>query len=153
MATISSTYSGNLKVDYVNDTVNIAKHDGSAKGLKLADVLVTATAGEINQQCDASANTETVIAAGAVSITKPHTSLALVGAGAVTLAAPSVDGVVKIICMTVDNGDVTLALTNVVGASAATTCTFNDANDTIVLVSSLAHAKWIMLKEVGVTVA
>lgn len=150
---MGTMYSGNINVDYANDTVDIAEHDGSAKGLKLGGTLVTATAAEINQRCDASANTETITAAGAVSITKPHTSLALVGAGAVTLAAPSVDGVVKIIVMTADNGDVTMALTNVVGGSAATTCTFNDANDCIVLVSSLARAKWIVLKEVGVTLA
>lgn len=153
MATVSKTHSGNLEIDYVADTVDIKKHNGSTKGLELASVLVTATAAEINQRCDASINTETLVAAGAVSITTTSTSLALVGAGAVTLAAPTVDGLVKIICMTVDNGDVTMALTNVVGGSAATTCTFNDANDTIVLVSSLARAKWIVLKEVGVSMA
>lgn len=94
---------------------------------------------------------ETVVGAGAVSVTKEHTSLALVGAGAVTLAAPSKPGLVKAITMTADNGDVTLALTNVQGGSAATTCTFNDVNDTLVLVAGAN--KWNVIKEVGVTMS
>lgn len=69
---------------------------------------------------------ETLTAAGAVSVVTPVTKVALVGAGAITLAAPfsGMIGKVKTIQMTTDNGDVTLALTNVVGGSAATTCTF-----------------------------
>lgn len=41
-------YSGNINVDYANDTVDIAEHNGSTKGLKLGGTLVTATAAEIN---------------------------------------------------------------------------------------------------------
>lgn len=41
-------FSNNINVDYLNNTVDIAQHDGSAKGLKLANTLVTATAAEIN---------------------------------------------------------------------------------------------------------
>lgn len=41
-------YSGNFDVDFQNDTVDIAKHDASAKGLKLGGTLVTATAAELN---------------------------------------------------------------------------------------------------------
>ena len=45
----------------------------------------------------------------------------------------------------------TLALTNVQGGSAATTATFNAANETLVL--SGGELKWNVLKEVGVTLA
>jgi hypothetical protein len=133
----------------------MSKTYGSLKAadLYVDDVLIAATPAEINARCDDSAMSETVIAAGAVSVSVAETSLALVGAGAVTLAVPTKPAMIKIITMTVDNGDVTLALTNVVGGSAATTCTFNDANDVLVLVSDLARAKWVVLKEVGVTLA
>ncbi|CAB4212823.1 hypothetical protein UFOVP1437_62 [uncultured Caudovirales phage] len=125
----------------------------SVAGFQIAGVAIGATAAEINVRNDDSAMSETIIAAGAVSATVAETSLALVGAGAVTLAVPTKPGLIKIITMTVDNGDVTMALTNVVGGSAATTCTFNDANDLIVLVSDLARAKWVVLKEVGVVLS
>ena len=46
-------YSGNLDVDFQNDTVDIAKHDGSTKGLELGGTLVTATAAEMNARLDA----------------------------------------------------------------------------------------------------
>lgn len=124
-----------------------------AADLLVDGVTIAATPAEINARCDDSAMSQTLIAAGAVSVSVAETSLALVGAGAVTLAVPTKPAMIKIITMTVDNGDVTLALTNVVGGSAATTCTFNDANDVLVLVSDLARAKWVVLKEVGVTLA
>lgn len=123
----------------------------STAGFEINSVAVNATAAEINARVDDSAMSETVSAAGAVSVTVAETSLALSGAGAVTLAVPTKPAMIKIITMTADNGDVTLALTNVVGGSAATTCTFNDVNDVLVLVSDLARAKWVVLKEVGVT--
>lgn len=125
----------------------------SAAGFKIAGVQINATAAEINARVDDSAMSETVTAAGAVSVSVAETSLALVGAGAVTLAVPTKPAMIKIITMTADNGDVTLALTNVVGGSAATTATFNDVNDVLVLVSDLARAKWVVLKEVGVVLS
>lgn len=112
-----------------------------------------ATAAEINSKCQNSVRTQTIAAAGALSVTIPQSNLALVGAGAVTLAAPTDNGMIKVISMTTDNGDVTLALTNVVGGSAATTCTFNDVGDHLVLVSSVLAGKWIVLKEVGVAMS
>ena len=112
------------------------------------------TSAEIAARCDDSAMVQTLAAPGAVSVTIAETSLAITGGGAVTLAVPTKPAMIKIITMTVDDGnDVTLALTNVVGGSAATTCTFNDANDLIVLVSDLARAKWVVLKESGVTMS
>lgn len=85
---------------------------------------------------------------GHVSITGPATSTY-----AVTLAAPTVPGVVMVIEMvgTTSTNAVTLALTNVVGGSAATTATFNAAGEILTLVSGTA--KWIVLDEIGVTLA
>lgn len=109
-----------------------------------------ATFAEINTASDLSAQTETIAAAGAVSVLKRITKVALVGAGAITLAAPDATmlGYVKILEMTADNGDVTMALTNVDGGSAATTCTFNDVGDALILVAGVS--KWHVIKEVGV---
>lgn len=126
----------------------------STAGFEIDSVAINATAAELNVRCDDSAMEETVSAAGALSLTTALSKLSLSGAGAVTLAAPSKPGFIKIIRMDADNGDVTLALTNVVGGSAATTCTFNDVNDRLVLVSdSAASGKWIVLKESGVAMA
>lgn len=111
------------------------------------------TSAEIAARADDSAMVDTIVGAGAVSVTTAETSVALVGAGAITLAAPTKPAFIKILTMTADNGDVTLALTNVVGGTAATTCTFNDVNDFIVLVSDLARAKWVVLKESGVAMS
>ena len=48
MSTTGKMYNQNIVVDFKNDTVDIAKHDLSAKGLKLGGTLVTASAAEIN---------------------------------------------------------------------------------------------------------
>ena len=56
--------------------------------------------------------------------------------------------------MVSDCGDGTLASTNIVGQSTGTTSiTFNDANDTLVLISDTVSGKWVVLKEYGVTAA
>lgn len=94
---------------------------------------------------------ESVTVAGAASVTKRKTILdSTAGTFALTLAAPdsSMIGQVKIIEMTVDNGDVTLALTNVQGGSAATTATFADVNDALMLVGGTN--KWHVIGESGV---
>lgn len=120
---------------------------------KINGTAVNATAAEINLAADASAQTETVAAAGAISVTKRITNLGLAGAGAVTLAAPdaSMLGVVKIITMSADNGDVTLALTNVTGQSSGTTATFNDVGDALIVVGGIS--KWHVIGEAGITLA
>lgn len=109
---------------------------------------MTATTAELNFAADVSAQTETIAAAGAVSVLLKTSNLALVGAGAVTLAAPNaiMAGQIKTIRMTVDNGDVTMALTNVnnvAGASAGTTCTFAAVSDTMILAA--CGAKWVVI--------
>lgn len=114
---------------------------------------VNATSTEINQLNDVSAYTETIAAAGALSVTKVVSKLALVGAGAVTLAAPSATmyGQQKLIEMTTDNGDVTLALTEIEGQSSGTTATFNSVGDKLILVAGLS--KWTVIKEFGIVLS
>lgn len=117
------------------------------KKLNLAGTDVSAKASEINK-LDLSAETETIVAAGALSVTKRYSKLAVVGGGAVTLAAPdaSMIGHIKVIEMTTDDGNVTLALgTAVQNGSAATTCTWDTAGDTLVLVAG--SAKWNVVSE------
>ncbi len=99
---------------------------------------------------DVTAQTETITAAGALGVSVGISKLELVGAGAVTLAAPAATdtGRVKVIEMTVDNGDVTLALTNVAGGSAANTCTWSAVGQALVLVAGVA--KWGVCSESGV---
>jgi hypothetical protein len=157
---------------------NVNQHDGSAKGLQLGGTLVTATATEINKLdgatvtaaqlafgstaaeidaiCDASASTETRTGAGAISISTAYTSLVTTGADALTLAAPGASSIprIKVIHMTTDGGDGTLASTNIVGQSSGTTSiTFNDAGDYLVLVAVPGLNKWAVVKEGGVTAA
>ena len=122
-------------------------------GLSLDGVEITATAAEINLN-DLSAQTDTVTAAGATSVTKKVTELdSTIATFAATLDAPdsTMQGVVKIIEMTADNGDVTLALTNVQGQSAGTGATFTDIGDTLVLIGGTS--KWNVIGEAGVTLA
>lgn len=115
--------------------------------------LTGATSAEIDRFNDVSAYQESILAAGALSVSKAYSNLSLVGAGAVTLAAPdgTMLGKVKLIEMVTDNGDVTLALTNVVGQSSGTTATFNDAGDQLVLLA--AASKWIVIKERGISLS
>lgn len=96
---------------------------------------------------------ETLIAAGALALGKRVSKLELASGGAVTLAAPDATciGLVKVIEMSVDDGDVTLALTNVVGQSSGTTATFNDVRDQLVVIGGVD--KWIVLKERGISLA
>lgn len=98
---------------------------------------------------------QTITAAGAISLDSNHVKVTgpAEGTYAVTLAAPSRGGQVMVIEMTATTSTnaVTLALTNVIGGTAATTATFNAAAETLVLVSN--SAKWVVLKEHGVTLA
>lgn len=101
---------------------------------------VTATAAEVNK-ADTSAETETIDSGAAVSNALRITQIdnTTNGAGAITLAAPdtSMLGLVKVIEMTVANGAVTLATTNIVG-SGGTTVTFSNVGDVITLVGGVA---------------
>lgn len=127
--------------------------DDANAAAQLVTLGLNATATEINQLNDVSAYQETVTAAGALSVTKVYSKIALVGAGAVTLAVPdaSMLGQVKTLEMTVDNGDVTLSLANCEGQSSGTTATFNDVGDKLILVAGTS--KWTIIKEFGVTLS
>ena len=93
----------------------------------------------------AGANSETTTTnAGAISISKLMTNISTAGAESRTLAAPSAAGQLKIIVMSVDGGDCTLSLANVYGGSAATTATFDDVGDSLVLIST-GTSKWLVL--------
>lgn len=83
-----------------------------------------------------------------VKVTGPETSTY-----AITLGVPRRGGQVLVIEMvgTTSTNAVTLALTNVVGGSAATKATFNAAGEILTLVS--AGSKWVVLDELGVTLA
>jgi hypothetical protein len=129
----------------------------SGGGLSAAELGIldgaTVTTAELNT-LDASANTETIIAAGACSITITNSILdSTAGAMAVTLAAPGADmlGRIKVIEMTADGGDVTLALTNVTGGSAATTCTWANVDEALVLVGGTNA--WHVIAESGVVLS
>jgi hypothetical protein len=123
-------------------------------GIVLGSTSLDATAAEINARCDDSAMVETVTGAGAISVTVAETRLVTTGADALTIAAPTKPGMLKVITMKTDGGDGTLASTNIVGQSSGTTSiTFNDAGDKLVLAPDVDAGKWIVLKEVGVTAA
>lgn len=108
---------------------------------------------EIDRFNDVSGYQEAIVLAGALTLTKKYHSLAIPTGGAITLAAPpaSMLGQFKMIEMIVDDGDVTLSLANVVGGSAATTCTFNSAGDKLIL--QAAFDKWVVIKEAGVAMS
>ena len=76
--------------------------------------------------------------AGAISTTVLLTNISSAGAETRTLAAPPADGVVKMIKMTVDGGDVTVAATNIDAGTGD--LTFDDVNDSIILLS--LGGKW-----------
>lgn len=115
---------------------------------------VTATVAELNET-DLSAATQAITEAGAITLSARHVTLVGPAAStyAVTLAAPDKAGRVMVIEMlsTTATNAVTLALTNVVGGSAATSASFDAAGEILVLVS--ASLKWVVLKERGVTLS
>lgn len=95
--------------------------------------------------------TETVSAAGAISITKMETTVSNAGGStfAATLAAPSSqDGQIKIIVMGTATHTVTVACTNVKFSGAytptgTTTLTFTNAGDSAVFIA--VGTKWVYL--------
>lgn len=122
--------------------------------LKIGGTTVGATAAELNDN-DLSARTQAITAAGAIDLDARHVRITgpVASTYAVTLAAPTRPGITKVIEMisTTSTNAVTLALTNCAGGSAATSASFNAANETLVLVS--AAGKWIVVGEAGVTLS
>ena len=112
------------------------------------------TAAEMSKLSD-SVQTEDLTIAGAISVTKTNTNLdSTIATFIATLAAcpASMIGKTKTIRMSADNGDVTLALTNVQGGSAATTATFSAVGQELILIGS-AGGKWTVSKEFGVVLS
>jgi hypothetical protein len=120
----------------------------STAGFQIAGVAIGSTAAELNSRTDDSAMEETIAAAGALSTSVAVSHLAIVAGGAVTLDAPTKPGFIKIIDVTSFGSNFTLALTNVVEGTAATTATFTSTAGRLVLVSnSVTSGKWIVLKQ------
>jgi hypothetical protein len=135
-------------------TAQIVITDLDMTTLNIGGVAVTSTAAEINLM-DVTAQAETIDSGDAISVAVLNTKLdnTTSGAGAITLAVPGAEmyGKIKTIEMTVDNGDTTLALTNVTGGSAATTCTFAAVDDALVLMGGTN--KWHVIAESGVVLS
>ena len=152
--TLTITDQGGVSSDFVFTTLSqVLTNKTLTAPILNGGVALGATSTEIDRFDDVSAYQQSVVAAGALSVSKVYSGLAVVGGGAVTLAAPDGTflGQVKTIEMTTDDGDVTLALTNVVGGSAGTTCTFNTVNGCLVLLA--LSSKWVVLKEFNVTLS
>ncbi len=135
------------------DTLSIA--DG---GLKLgagAGTAIAATAAELNNAADKSAQIQTIAGAGAITVDGSVRNVKLTGAAyAFTLAAPSAAMLGELLHISMTGGGTdakTLALTNVQGGSAATTASFNADDETLVLVGG--PNKWTVLNETGVTLS
>jgi hypothetical protein len=96
---------------------------------------------------------QTISAANTINVSAKHVSLQeTVGNYAVVLPAPTVSNVDLVIEMTARAaGNVTIALTNVVGGTAGTTATFDDVGETLILKSN--NTKWVVVKEFGVTLS
>lgn len=152
--------------DQTGDTAVILNANAMGQGttINIADPAVAAVFAVLSTAAltlaevdllDLSAQTETIDSGVAVSnaIRVTHIDNTTTGAGAVTLAAPdaTMEGVIKVIEMTVDNGDVTLSLANVQGGSAATTCTWANVGEQLVLVGGAS--KWTVIGEGGVVLS
>ncbi len=137
-----------------NLNIGIAKVTALHIGASGSETEITSTAAELNL-LDLTAQTETVDAGDVVSVLKRITFIdnTTSGAGSITLATPdaSMVGQVKVIEMKIDNGDVTLSLTNVQGGTAATTCTWANAGEALILVAG--EIKWNVVSEGGVVLS
>lgn len=96
-------------------------------------------------------NHQTITAAGAINLDARFVRLRSSGSGyAVTLAAPTIPGVYKVIQKTSNNADnITLLMTNIFGQPSGTTVTWNSQNDIVVLVSC-DNSKWYIVSYNGV---
>ena len=124
---------------------DMATQDGSSVEITGGTVIGATLAGAV----------QTITEAGAISLNANHVKITgpATSTYAVTLAAPTRGGQVMVIEMTstTSTNAVTLAMTTVIGGTQATTATFNAAAETLVLVSN--SAKWVVIKEQGVTLS
>ncbi len=96
--------------------------------------------------------TDSLSGPGAINPDTLVTYLVTTGADALTLADGEVSGQIKVITMRTDGGDGTLTPTNLLSA-AATTITFNDVGDSVILMWNKDIGKWSILSNQGCTVA
>ena len=99
-------------------------------------------------------NNQVITAADAINLGATYVSVATTtGTYAVTLGAPALPGHTKVIEMIKKTSSytVTLALTNVVGGTASTTCTFDTSGGSLTLISK--SDKWVVLKQYNVTLS
>jgi len=91
--------------------------------------------------------------AAAVNLDAQYVALSDANGGdyALTLAAPIIPGTTKVIEMTsrTYGGNVNLDLTNVVGGTASSTCTFGTQGGCLILMS--LSTKWVVIKQYNVT--
>lgn len=128
-------------------------------GFKIGGVAMNSTAAELNK-LDQSAMTDTITSA-AKTITAGSRVVKITGGEGFTgvvLPAPTAAevGQLKIITLdTLTSGAVTMALTNAIGGSQATSASFDAAGETLVLIGAVYGTtyKWLVLKEHGVTLS
>lgn len=169
-----STFAGTVDNVTITPTFTYSFSDGDATLREFADpdgnvlervtqaghqffgtVAISGTATVGGETVQTKPDVQDITAAGAINLDARHVRITGPSSStyAVTLAAPTEAGIVKVIEMiaTTSTNAVTLALTNVIGGSAATTATFNAADEVLTLVS--ANDKWVVLNETGVTLA
>jgi hypothetical protein len=143
--TFTEPATGVKKVNKRNDFGDMANQASTAVAITGGSVVGATIAGKVQE----------ITEAGAIALTSNHVKITGPASStyAITLAAPTQGAqplVIEMVSTTSTNA-VTLALTNVIGGSAATTATFNAAAETLTLVSM--STKWVVLDEIGVTLA
>lgn len=149
---MTSAFPGGVVHRWVDDDGHVVAEVYNNGTFSLNGVVVNATAAELNDS-DLSARTQDITAAAAIDLDAKFVKIVGPASStyAVTLGVPTRAGIVKVIEMisTTGTNAVTLALTNVVGGSMATSASFDAAGETLIVVSR--NAKWVVIKEVGVT--
>ena len=132
----------------------MVSHEGTDASLFIGGTAITATAAEINAAADVM--TQAIVAPGAITVDGTVNRVTITNAvnGAITLAAPSTAMVGKILMIEyigAGTNATTLALTNVVGGTAATSASFNAADESLTLIGGAT--KWHVLGQAGVTLS
>ena len=129
-------------------------HEGTNAASYIGGTTLTASASEINSAADVL--TQAITAAGAVTVDGTVNRVTVTNAvnGAITLAAPSAAMLGKILMIEYVGAGTqatTLALTNVVGGSAATSASFDAADESLTLIGGAT--KWHVIGQAGVTLS
>lgn len=127
---------------------------GTNVPLYIGGSAITATAAEINSAADVL--TQAIVAPGAITVDGTVNRVTITNAvnGAITLAAPSSAMLGKVLMIEyigAGTNATTLALTNVVGGSAATSASFDAAAESLTLIGGAT--KWHVIGQAGVTLS